>query len=46
MNLIVTTDEHRIYFRNEEVGFMGYTSYDADLIEKLQSVNWYVRKRH
>lgn len=40
LNLTATTD--RIYFRNEENGFMGYTTYDADLFKKLNSVTWNV----
>lgn len=42
MKLNVTFDEHRIYFKNEDGGFLGYTTFEADLIDKLLQVNWFV----
>lgn len=42
MKLNVTFDERRIYFKNEESGFLGYTTFDANLLDKLQQVNWFV----
>lgn len=45
MKLTITYDEQKIYFKNEEFSFFGYTSYTPEMLEKVLSVNWYVSEK-
>lgn len=42
MTLGVSHDESRIYFKQEQGSFFGYTDYTHELWKKISSVNWYV----
>lgn len=42
MKLSLSYDKDKIYFRNEEHGFLGYTTFETDFWNKISKISWTV----
>lgn len=45
MILDISHDNKKIYFKNSEINFYGYTTFDQDLFDKLNSVGWSINEK-
>ncbi|OXS76397.1 hypothetical protein B1B04_05335 [Lysinibacillus sp. KCTC 33748] len=45
MKLEISHDNNKICFKNSEIGFYGYTTFNQDLFEKINSVGWSVNDK-